>query len=177
MPHLPPSCENRAVVRPVHPPLRRATAALLAGLLTLAPALQATAARAKAVPVLVLPWTALSASAASAARFSELLRDELRSRDAVKVIGLPARTASRLQADAAANARELFRKAAELEKKAKHGQAAEMLQKAISLLTAAPKTLDEGGGRLLSDAVVQLAVERALAGDDEGAEKALAQLV
>src|SRR2546426_12506989 len=109
MPPFPPPCENRAVVRPVHPPLRRATAALLVGLLTLAPALQATAARAKAVPVLVLPWTALSASEAGAARFSELLRGELRSRGTVKGIGPPARGPGRSHGGGAGNARRPFR--------------------------------------------------------------------
>src|SRR5438477_430394 len=71
-----PACENHRVVHP----LRRATAAILACLLTLAPALRAVAARQKPAGVLVLPWTALSAPEASAARFTELLREELHGR-------------------------------------------------------------------------------------------------
>jgi hypothetical protein len=47
MPHPLPACENDHVARRAHSPVRRATAALLAGLLTLAPALRAAAARAK----------------------------------------------------------------------------------------------------------------------------------
>jgi tetratricopeptide (TPR) repeat protein len=162
------------VVRPLH---LRATAALLASLLTLAPSLRAVAAGGKAAPVLVLPFTALSAPEASAARFSELLRQELRGRDAIRVVDLPRRAPPRKQPDAAEEARSLFAKAAEFEKKGKHARAAETLQKAIAMLTSRPLALDERGGRLLSDALVQLAVERAVAGDEEGADKALAQLV
>jgi hypothetical protein len=116
----------------VHSPVRRATAALLAALLTLAPALRAAAARAKTQV---------------------------------------------LQGDAGAQARTLFGRAAELEKKSKHGQAAETLEKGIAVLTSRPLLLDEDGGRLLAGALIQLAVDNSIAGDDERSDKALAQLV
>jgi hypothetical protein len=127
MPHPLPACENGHVARRAHSPLQRATAALLAGLLTLAPALRASAAGAK-TPVLE-------------------------------------------------QARTLFGRAAELEKKGKHGQAADTLDEAIALLTSRPLALDEDGGQLLAAALVQLAVDCTLAGEDERSDIALAQLV
>ena len=68
-------------------------------------------------------------------------------------------------------------KAAELAKNDRHAEAAESLQKAIALLAAHPSLLDEDSGRLLSDAALQLAVERLMAGDEDGGDAALAQLV
>jgi hypothetical protein len=161
--------------------LRRATAALLAGLFALAPGLRAAAASSKArVAVVVLPYTALAGDSvpeASRARLAELLAQELRGREALKVVELPPRAPARPQKDAGAEARALLGKAAGLGKRGMHAQAAAALQRAIARLAAQPLSLDEAGGQLLCDAVLQLAVERTLAGDDEGGDKALAQLV
>ena len=45
------------------------------------------------------------------------------------------------------------------------------------MLTAKPSALDEPAGKLLSDAALQLAVERLASGDEDGGDAALAQLV
>ncbi len=91
-----------------------------------------------------------------------------------------AQAAAQSQSDAtdpAAQARTMLGKAAELAQQSRHAAAAEAVQKAIALLTAQPALLDEAAGKLLSDAALQLAIERLVSGDEDGGEAALALLV
>ena len=91
-----------------------------------------------------------------------------------------AQAAAQPQSDATdpvAQARTMLGKAAELSQQSRHTAAAEAVQKAIALLTAQPALLDEASGKLLSDAALQLAIERLVSGDEDGGEAALALLV
>lgn len=169
-----------------HSPSRRAAAALLAGLLAFAPALRALAAGKTRPVAIVLPYAPLGGvSESTAAKATELLTQELRARyDDLKIADAPAARAEssaqeKAKADAAASARArvALGHAAELARKGKHAQAAEALRKGIAQLTAKPLAVDEEGGRLLADASLQLAVERLVAGDEDGGDGALAMLV
>ncbi len=162
----------------------RAIASLLAALLSLAPALRASAAGKPRPGVALVPYAALpGVPEATAAKVSELIAQELRSRDDLRVVPVaaPVRVdpaAERTQADAAATqARAGLARATELAGKGKHAQAAEALQKAIAQLSARPLAVDDAGGPLLADAALQLAVERLVAGDEDGGDAALSLLV
>jgi hypothetical protein len=160
---------------PARPPLRRATAALLAGLLALAPAAQPAPAR---TSVVVLPHAAFPGVPESAAqRAGELLSQEVRRRGELKLVVPKPRPPAARGADAVAQARLALGKAAELATRGRHAPAAAALEKAISLLASKPAALDEEGGKLLVNAALQLAVERLVSGDEDGGESALAQLV
>ena len=163
---------------------RRPVASLLAGLLAFAPALRAAAAGKARPAVVLVPYVALPGVAeATASKASELLAQELRGRGDLRVVASGGASridaaADRAQADAAlAAARASMARAAELAGRGRHARAAEALQKAVSQLSARPLAVDEAGGPLLADAALQLAVERLVAGDQEGGEAALALLV
>lgn len=74
-------------------------------------------------------------------------------------------------------ARTALGKAAELSRKQRHAEAAGELEGAVTLVTANPGALDEEAGTLLSDALLQLAVERLVDGDEDAGDAALAKLV
>jgi hypothetical protein len=162
----------------------RAVASLLAALLALAPALRASASGKPRPGVALVPYVALpGVPEATAAKVGELLAQELRSRDDLRILQVAAApksdsAAERTQADAAATqARAGLARATELAGKGKHAQAAEALQKAIAQLSARPLAVDDAGGPLLADAALQLAVERLVAGDEDGGDAALSLLV
>jgi len=165
-------CKNAVVSR--HSAMMRTLAALLASLLALAPSAHAAARKA---PVAVLPYAVFPAAPDGVgARIGELLSQELRRRAELKLAELKAQPA-RAKGGVLAQARAALGKAAELAQKSRHAEAADALEKAISLLTANPSALDERAGKLLSDAALQLAVERLIAGDEDSGDAALAQLV
>jgi hypothetical protein len=157
-----------------HSLLARALSALLAGLLAAGPA---AAGRPQKTAVVVVPYAGFpGVPDGAAARATELLAQELKGREELRVLPLKAPPAQKA-ADPVAQAQASLGKAAGLARKSRHGAAAEALSKAISLLTAKPSALDEAAGQLLSDAALQLAVERLFAGDEDGGDSALAQLV
>ena len=172
MQRAPKLCENRPVHR--YPAAMRALAALLSGLLALSPAAWAAAPR---TSVVVLPYASFPGVPDEAAtRVAEVLAQELKGRDELKLTQLKA-VPKAAAADPAVQARAELGKAAQLAQRSRHAAAAEALQKAILLLAAKPSALDEAGGKLLSDAALQLAVERLASGDEDGGDSALAQLV
>src|SRR5437763_689577 len=166
-------CENRAVLR--HSATTRATAALLSGLLALSPAAWAAAPK---TSVVVLPYASFPGVPEDvAARVAELVGQELNGRDELKLVALEAKPAAKDRVDSVAQARTELGRGAQLAQKSRHAAAADALQKAISFLMAKPSALDEPAGKLLSDAALQLAIERLASGDEDGGDAALAQLV
>src|SRR5437763_17131195 len=169
-PHV---CENHGVLR--HSAITRATAALLSGLLALSPAAWAGAPK---TSVVVLPYASFPGVPEDVAgRVAELVGQELKGRDELKLVALKADPAAKDRVDSVAQARTELGKAAQLGQKSRHAAAADALQKAISFLMAKPSALDEPAGKLLSDAALQLAIERLASGDEDGGDAALAQLV
>ena len=162
-------CQNTAV-------FTRVTAAFLSCLLALGPGAALAKAPAK-TSLLVLPLAPMPGVPEQAAqRATEVLTQEMKGRGELKLQELKAAPAAKA-VDAGAQARAALARAIEQGRKGKHAQAAEALQKAIALLMSHPLSLDEEGGKLLSDAAVQLAVERLLAGDEDAGDAALALLV
>ncbi len=160
--------------------MMRALAALLVFLLLLPRPAEAAARKspAKKAPVVVLPYALFpGVPDAIGPRIAELLAQELRGREELKLVDLKAPVARADKSDPLAQARSALGKATLLAQKGHHPAAAAALEKAISLFTANPRVLDESAGRLLSDAALQLAVERLIAGDEDGGDAALAQLV
>ena len=165
-------CENRCVHR--HSAAMRAVSALLSGLFALSPAAWAAAPK---TSVLVLPYASFPGVPDGAApRILEILTQELKGRDELKLASLKVEI-PKASADPAAQARAELGKAAQQAQKSRHAAAAESLQKAIGFLTSKPSILDEAKGALLSDAALQLAVERLASGDEDGGDAALSQLV
>jgi hypothetical protein len=156
-------------------PLRlRISCAALAAFLALSPLAQA----ASRLPIVVLPYAPFpGVSPKDAAKLGELLGRDLRGRDELRVLELRPEPLHPQAYDALGEAHKAVAKSGELAKHGKHAQAAEQLQRAISLLSAKPVAIDEEGGRLLSDAALQLAVERLESGDEDGGDAALAQFV
>src|SRR5947209_5088056 len=127
-------CENRAVLR--HSAMTRATAALLSGLLALSPAAWAGAPK---TSVVVLPYASFPGVPEDvAARVAELVGQELKGRDELKLVALEAKPAAKDRVDSVAQAWTELGKAAQLAQKSRHGAAADALQKAISFLMAKP---------------------------------------
>src|SRR5438270_11164505 len=125
-------CENAVVT--AHSPLFRALAGLLASLLALPPAV--LAAPPSKTRVVVIPYAPLpGVPEAAAVRATELLTQELREREELQLGELPKPPPARPD-NALAQAKSALAKATELAKKDRHVQAAESLQKAISLLAA-----------------------------------------
>jgi len=159
-------------------------ATLLAVFTAAAPVVRASAASARPMVVL-LPFVPLTPLADEMApRATELLAAELKARDEVRLVpALPERSGagrSHAQADAAeaqAAARTGLARAAEQARSGRHGQAAETARRALAQLTARPLALDEAGSELIESGEVLLAVERLLAGDEDGSDAALAALV
>lgn len=131
-----------------------------------------------AAKVVILPYAALpGVPSATAVRATELLAQDLAARPSdVQVVDLP-RPAAAKSDGALPQARSALGKAAALARKGQHAQAAEQLQKAIALLQSHPALLDESLGQQMIDAALQLAVERSMAGDEDGGDAALMQLV
>jgi len=166
-------CEKACVTE--HSAVCRGLALVLAALIAVPPA--ALAAPAAKRRVVVLPYAPLpGVPQAAAERATELLTQELRGRDDLQLAELP-KAAKAPSESALPSVRAALGKAAELTRKNRHAQAAESLQKAIALLTSNPALLDEEGGKLLGDAALQLAVELLMAGDEDGGDAALTQLV
>ena len=128
-------------------------------------------------PVVALPYAIFPGAPDVGPQVMELLTQELRGRGELKLVELKAPHAAEKAFDPVAQAQAALGKAAEFSRKSRHGQAADALQKAISLLEAKPSALDESTGELLADAALQLAVERLASGDEDGGDAALAQLV
>lgn len=171
-----------------HSPVSRAASALLAGLLAFAPALRASAAGKPRSAVVFAPFVPLAGAPETVAvKSSELFTQELRGREELKLVPVPASRdaagdpaagkALQEAALATTQAKASAGKAAELAAKGRHAQAAEALQKAIALLSARPLAVDEAGAKLLTDASLQLAVERLVSGDEDGGDNALSMLV
>src|SRR5438105_1615926 len=165
-------CENAGV--PARSIACRILAGALSALLALPPAAVAAGSKTRLIVVAYVPLPGVPEAAAL--RASELLLQELRGREELQLAELPKPAAARIENPLPA-VKSALAKAAELAKKDRHAQAADSLQKAISLLTSHPALLDEEGGKLLADAALQLAVERLMAGDEDGGDAALAQLV
>ena len=162
----------------------RLLATSLAALLALGPGGAARAAPARASVLLFAEVPLPGATDAFASRVSAQVQSELRQRGDLKLVELPARAGQadtakqgKLEAEKArAQATQLFNKGGELSQKGRAKQAAQSLQKAVTLLTAQPLAFDEQGGKLLGDLLLQLAVTRAMAGDEEGTDAALGEL-
>ncbi|HUJ26680.1 MAG TPA: hypothetical protein VLW85_11725 [Myxococcales bacterium] len=131
-----------------------------------------------AAKVVILPYAALpGVPDAAAARATELLQQDLAARPAdVQLLELPPSAPAKPD-DALQQARAALGKAAALARKGQHAQSAEQLQSAIALLQSHPALLDEPLGQQMIDAALQLAVERSMAGDEDGGDAALMQLV
>ena len=130
-----------------------------------------------AVKVVVVPYAPLpGVPDAAAARATELLTQDLSSRSDVQLVE-PPRKVVRPADDAPAQIRAALAKASELARKDRHAESAEQLAKAISVMQAHPALLDEALGQQMIDAALQLAVEREMAGDEDGGDAALSQLV
>ena len=153
---------------------QRALAASLAALLLLGPGASALAAPARQ-SVLVLPYPALpGASDAFAAKVFGQILGELKGRSELKLADLPKHAAGSSASNGAkddaiktrAQAAQLFAKAGEQSQRNKPRPAAQTLQKAALGLMSQPLALDEAGGRLLGDVLLQQAVDQAMAGDE-----------
>ena len=164
----------------------RATSALLAGLVTFLPALQASAARRGKgrIVLVVAPYAPLAnVSAALAGKASKLVSGELHGRDEIALAELPQAAEppeARPNADLEAlheKARFALEEARGLEGAGRHDKAAEALGKAVAALQTRPAAVDAAGGALLAELLLRLAVERMAAGDDDGGDAALAALV
>jgi hypothetical protein len=148
--------------------LVRVLALALSALVALPPAAWAVSPR---TSVVVVPYAQyLGVPDGVAERVVELLRQDLQGREELKLVSMKAAPRSPPPPDP----RVELGKAAQLAQKGRHAAAAESLQKAIALMTSRPAALD---GQLLSDAALQLAVERLASGDEDGGDAALAQLV
>ncbi len=163
----------------------RTLATLLSALLALGPGGAALAAPAR-TPLVALPYSPLpGAPDAFALRVSAQVFSELTQRTTLKLVDAPASreaipTTEKLKADAEkarANVAQQMMKASDLSKKGKSKQAAQLLQKTLAQFTAQPFAIDEAGGKLLGDLLLQLAAARTLSGDDSGADATLNEFV
>src|SRR5438105_2574204 len=152
----------------------RALAALLAVLFV---PLRGAWAAAPKTPVVALPYALFPGAPDAGGRLAELLAQELRGREELKLVELKPVARTEKPSDPIAQAQAALGKAADLARKSRHAAAADALQSAISLLGAKPSALDETAEKLLADAALQLAVERLASGDEDGGDAALAQLV
>jgi hypothetical protein len=168
-----------------HSATRRTLAAILSALVVLGPGATALAAPARTT-VLALQYSPLpGTSDAFAAKVFGQIAAELRQRSELKLVDVRSgsagkSTAGKMKSDAErarAGSQEQLNKAAQAAQKNQPKQAALLLQQGITQLSAQPLALDEAGGKLLGDLLLQLAVTKAMAGDEEGADKTLDELV
>lgn len=168
-----------------HSATRRTLAAVLSALLVLGPGATALAAPARTT-VVALQYTPLpGTSDAFAARVFGQIAAELRQRSELKLVDVPSSSAGKSAAGKAKSEAERARagsqdqlvKAGQAAQKNQLKQAALLLQQGITQLSAHPLALDEAGGKLFGDLLLQLAVTKAISGDEEGADQTLAELV
>ncbi len=163
----------------------RATCSLLAVLVALLPALQASAARRDKgrLTLVVFPYAPLArVPQGMANKATSLVAGELRTRDELELAALP-------EVDAAApkkstswealhdKARFALEESRGLAGTGKHDKAAEALGKAVGALQQRPAAIDSEGAALLAELLLRLAIERMAAGDEDGGEAALAAMV
>jgi hypothetical protein len=168
-----------------HSATRRTLAAVFSALLVLGPGATALAAPARTT-VVALQYTPLpGTSDAFAARVFGQIAAELRQRSELKLVDVPSSSAGKSAAGKAkseaerarAGSQDQLTKAGQAAQKNQPKQAALLLQQGITQLSAHPLALDEAGGKLFGDLLLQLAVTKAMSGDEEGADQTLAELV
>jgi hypothetical protein len=168
-----------------HSATRRTLAAILSALLVLGPGATALAAPARTT-VLALQYSPLpGTSDAFAAKVFGQIAAELRQRSELKLVDVPSGSAGKSAAGKAksdaerarAGSQEQLNKAAQAAQKNQPKQAALLLQQGITQLSAQPLALDETAGKLLGDLLLQLAVTKAMSGDEDGADQTLDELV
>ena len=132
-------CQNAAMPR--HSAPTHVLATLLAGLLLLSPS--AGAAQRKS-SVVALPYAIFPGVPESVGpRLAELLSQDLRGREELKLVELRAPAARSDKSDPMALARTVLGKATQLAQKGRHAAAAEALESAIGIFGANPILLDE----------------------------------